>query len=112
HLPYNKAVSVSEGNGKIYCASRYGLFSYTKSDGSLERFSRVSGMSDFEISSVKYNATVGVLLIAYESSNIDLFYNDNSIVNLSDIARNNIVGNKTINNIYMKGSYAYLSCGF
>ncbi len=112
HLPYNKAVSLAEGNGKIYCASRYGLFSYDKNDGTLERYSRVSGLSDFEISSIRYSATIGVLVIAYENSNIDLLYNDNTIVNLSDIKRSNIVGNKSINDIFLKDRYAYLSCGF
>lgn len=112
HIPYNKAISVTEGNGKVFCASRYGLFSYDKNDGSLERYSRVSGLSDFEISSVKYNSSIGVLMIAYANSNIDLLYNDNTIVNLSDIQRNNIVGNKSINDIYFLNHYAYLSCGF
>ena len=112
HIPYNKAVSVAEGNGKVFCASKYGLFSTAKNDGSLERYSRASGLSDFEISSIRYNASAGVLVIAYENSNIDLLYNDNSIVNLSDIKRTNIVGNKSINSIFFRGRLAYLSCGF
>jgi len=112
HLPYNKAISVAETPGKIYCASRYGLFSYDKSSGELERYSRITGLSDFEIASIKYNAAAGVLVIAYENSNIDLLFNDNTIVNMSDIQRSNIVGNKSINDIFFVDRYAYLSCGF
>jgi len=112
HLPYNKAVSVAEGNGKIYCASRYGLFSYDKEDGSIERYSRISGLSDLEISSIRYSNNAHVLVIAYENSNIDLFYDDNTIINLSDIKRSSIVGNKSVNDIFFRDHFAYLSCGF
>ena len=112
HLPYNKAVSVTDGNGKVYCASQYGLFSVSKSDGSLERYSRTSGLSDFEIASIRYNASAGVLVIAYANSNIDLLYDNNTIVNVSDIKRNDLVGNKSINSIFFRGHDAYLSCGF
>ena len=112
HLPYNKAVSVTDGNGKVYCASQYGLFSVSKTDGSIERYSRTSGLSDFEIASVRYNSAAGVLVIAYANSNLDLLYDDNSIINVSDIKRNDIVGNKNINSIFFKGHDAYLSCGF
>ena len=112
HLPYNKAVAVTEGNGKVYCASKYGLFSADKNDGSIERYSQISGLSDFEIATIRYSSSVGVLVIAYENSNIDLIYDDNTIVNLSDIKRNNIVGNKSIYSIFFKGHDAYLSCGF
>jgi hypothetical protein len=112
HVPYNKAVAVTDGNGKVFCASRYGLWSVSKGDGEIERYSRISGLSDFEIATVRYNSSAGVLVIAYENSNIDLLFDDNTIVNLSDIKRNNIVGNKSINSIFFKGHEAYLSCGF
>jgi hypothetical protein len=112
HLPYNSAISLTEGDNKVFCATKYGLFSYEKDDGTLERYSRITGLNDLEISSIRYNNTVGVLLIAYINSNIDLLFNDNTIVNLSDIERKNIIGSKSINHIYFKEKYAYLSCGF
>jgi ligand-binding sensor domain-containing protein len=111
-LPYNNVLSIAEGNGKIYCASRYALFSYDKNDGALERFSRITGLNDLEIGTIRYNSAAGVLLIAYQSSNIDLLYNDGTVVNLSDIKRKNIVGGKSINHIMFSGKYAYLSCNF
>src|SRR5262249_702874 len=83
HLPYNLGKSVAETGSKVYSASTEGLFSYTKEDGSLKRISRIDGLSDFEIHQIRYSAATGVLIIAYENSNIDLLYDDGHIVNLS-----------------------------
>ncbi len=112
HLPYNLGKSVAETGKKVYCASVSGLFSYTKEDGALKRISKIDGLSDFQIHRIRYNYSVGVLVIAYENSNIDLIYDDGRIVNLSDIKRKNLTGNTAINDIYIKDRLAYLACGF
>ena len=50
-----------------------------------------------------------ILVLAYDNSNIDLILGDNSIYNIPDIYRKNIVGNKNINDITFVDQYAYLS---
>ena len=112
HVPFNNGIGVAEGNGKVYCATRYGMFSYTKDDASVERLSRITGLSDFNVSVLRFNPSLNILVLAYDNSNIDLILSDNSIYNISDIYRKNIVGNKSINDITFVGDYAYLSCGF
>ena len=66
HLPYNDGKIVSAGNDLVYCATRYALFSYKKSDGSVQRYSRLTGLSDFEISTIRYSAEDHLLLVAYQ----------------------------------------------
>lgn len=112
HLPYNKLHTVAEGNGKIYCASTNGMFIYNKSDGSITRLTRLEGLSDFSITNIRFSQQYNVLLITYANANIDLLYPDNTIINLSDLKRADIIGSKEIHNIYFNGRYAYLSCGF
>jgi hypothetical protein len=112
HTPYNSGIGVAEGGGRVYCAARYGLFSYSKSDGAIERLSRINGLSDFNVSVLRYNPQLNILVLTYDNSNIDLVYSDNSVYNIPDIYRKNIVGNKSINDITFVGQYAYLSCGF
>src|SRR5712675_2699989 len=113
HLPFNKLHTIAEGNGKIYCASTNGMFIYNKSDGSITRLTRLEGLSDFAITSIRFNQQHNVLVIAYDNANIDLLYPDNTIINMSDLKRADIIGgSKTIHQIYFNGSYAYLSCGF
>src|SRR5262245_5669793 len=112
HVPFNSGIEVAEGNGKVYCAAKYGMFSYNKSDGSVERLSRISGLSDFNVAVLDYNPSLNILVLAYDNSNIDLVMGDNSVYNIPDIDLKNIVGNKAINDITFVGDFAYLSCGF
>lgn len=111
HLSYKGGMIVAEGNGKVYCASSSGVFSYNKADNSMERLSKVNGLSDVEVSVLGFNTYDNKVLIAYKNSNIDIVYN-NQITNISDIKRKAIVGNKAINNVFFINQYAYLACGF
>jgi hypothetical protein len=112
HLSYKNAVSVAEGNGKVYCATKSGIFILNKGDNSLERISKVSGLSDVEAVVLNFNKHNNKLIIAYQNSNIDIVESNNAIINISDIKRKSIIGNKSINGIYILNQYAYLSCGF
>lgn len=111
HLPYEKCISVTEAGDKIYCATPYDIFYYDKSDNSVNRISKITGLSDIGISSINYNTKYKTLVVAYTDANIDLI-KDNTIINISDIKRKQILGNKTINKILFVDKYAYLSCGF
>ncbi len=112
HLSYKNGISVSEGGGKVFCATKSGIFLFNKSDNSIERLSKVNGLADVEANVLNYNKYSNKLLIAYKNSNIDIIDNNGTIVNLADIKRKAILGNKSINNIYFINQYAYLSCGF
>ena len=112
HLPYIHAHTLADGINKVFCATDDGLFAYLKEDNSLQRFSKLTGLNDFGVSTIEYSADYHTLIIAYTNSNIDLVNDDGTVLNLSDIKRKNIPGNKSINNIRVEGRYAYLSCGF
>ncbi|MBN1650680.1 MAG: hypothetical protein JW857_05100 [Bacteroidales bacterium] len=110
-LPYNQLIAITESEDFVYAATPYGLLSYTKKEGSLDRISKVNGLSDFGISTINYNQAYHTLFIAYSNANIDMIKNGD-IVNLSDIKRKSILGNKQINAVFFIDQYAYLSCGF
>jgi len=110
HLPYKSAIDVEAGTGKIYCATPYSLFSIATSDQSIERLSRTSGLSETGISVIHYNKTDEKLLIAYTNSNLDIIYR-NDVINIPDLKRDNLPGDKSIYNVYsLPGTY-YLSTG-
>ncbi len=111
HLPYSQCIAVKEVGSRIYSATPYSVFYYDKEDNSIQRINKINGLSDIGISTINYNAAYNTLVIAYSNANIDLIKNG-SILNISDIKRASILGNKTINDIYFIGQYAYLSCGF
>jgi len=111
HLPYSKTISVADAGNLVYCATPYSLFFLDKAENSVQRLTKVNGLSDIGISTIAYNEAYETLLIAYTNANIDLV-KGNTIVNISDIKRKPILGNKTINNIMFIDNFAYLACGF
>jgi hypothetical protein len=63
------------------------------------------------IQNLAYHKNLDMLLVAYKNSNIDLIFKD-EVVNLGDIFRKQMTGNKAINNITFHGNEALLACGF
>lgn len=111
HLPYNKAIGLIEANNIIYCATESGIIEYNKSDKSLHKLSKIDGLSELNINAIAYSSEYNTIIIAYKNGNIDLIQN-NEIINYPFIKNKIIIGNKTINKIYIKDNYAYLSSGF
>jgi len=111
HLPYHNATYVIEVENNIYCVTESGLFYFNKEDQTINRMSKVNGLSDTEVVKIAYQPQSKTLLIAYKNCNIDLIKNG-QIVNISDIKKKTILGEKTINNIFFIDKLAYLSCPF
>ncbi|MEI7500601.1 MAG: two-component regulator propeller domain-containing protein [Bacteroidota bacterium] len=110
-LPYTLCNSVTDAGNRIYASTPYAVFYFDKDDNSIVRITKINGLSDIGISAIRYNKEYKTLVIAYSNANVDLIKN-NTIINVSDIKRKPILGNKTINDIFFIGKDAYLSCGF
>jgi hypothetical protein len=112
HLPYDYSTNVEEFNSGIFCSTPYSMFYFDRDDNSVHRLSKVNGLSDLGVSDISLNTGRKVLVVSYSNTNVDLIFEDLSIINIPDIKRKEILGNKTINSIMNYGNFAYLSCGF
>lgn len=110
HLPYKSVIDVTGGDGKVFAATSYSLFVIDSDENTIGRMSRMTGLSETGIACIFYDAAHHKLLVAYKSSNIDII-RENDIVNIPDVKRDNIVGDKTINDIYRINADYYLSTG-
>ena len=108
---YTSASYIAEAENKIYCVTNGGLFYVNKKDNAINRLSKVTGISDVGVKHVAYSEELKITVITYENCNIDIIKN-NQIINISDIKRKEIIGNKYINNITIREEIAYLSCSF
>ena len=109
HLPYNSAIDIADGGSKVYCATPYSLFS-VNNNNEIERYSKVTGLSETGVSAICFDNNAEKLLIAYSNSNLDILFK-NKTYNIPDIMRSSIIGNKTIYNIYAANNLFYLSTG-
>jgi len=110
-LPYREAVAIGVSKTTVYGVTPYSLFTLKKGDNTMKRYSKINGLSDFGISTLEYSEEKDLVFVAYTNTNIDLI-KDGQIINISDIKRKQILGKKTINNVYFNHEIAYLSCGF
>ena len=108
---YASAKNVVDTGDKVYCVTEGGLFSYNKTDNSIQKMSGINGLSDVGVQRLAYSKENNLLLIAYQNANIDMLIG-NTIYNISDIKRKQISANKTINNVMFSGKLAYVACGF
>jgi hypothetical protein len=111
YLSYKKPISVAAAKGRVYCATKNGLFWLSVLDNSMHRLSKINGLSDVDAINVKYNSYNDKLLVIYKNTNLDLI-KDGTIINIPDIKNKSLFGNKVINNVYMDNQFAYLACGF
>lgn len=112
HLPYSAGKNVEVTPDKVYCLTEGGLFYYSLKDNSNTILSKINGLSDVTISTIKYISAYNTLIVGYDNGNIDLIQ-DNNIYNISDIYRKQIIANKRINNVqFLSNGLTYLSCGF
>jgi len=110
HLPYQSTIDLVKTETKVYCATPYGLFAVDLADNETERLNKTNGLSDIGISRIYYDGMEKKLIIAYTNSNIDL-YDGSSTINIPAIKQKNIVGDKTVYNIFTHNGFAYLSTG-
>ena len=108
---YSRASYIAETENKIYCVTNGGLFYINKEDNTINRRSKITGLSDIGVKQITYDQDSKITIITYENCNIDLLRN-NIIVNISDVKRKEIIGEKLINNVIIKEKLAYLSSTF
>ncbi len=90
--------NIVEASDKVYYRSGSRLFSYSPSDGETYAYLWNNRLSDIFVKEIYYNAHGKYLLVVYENSNIDLIYDDGTVVNLPEI-KDSSIKDKTINNV-------------
>ncbi len=122
---YQEAIAVEETPNKVFAVydggvvssssdkRRFGsLMSYTPEDQSVKLYSKSDGLSDVGISFMDYSPEAGALVLVYgQNSNIDILTKD-GFKNISSLKDNLNFQDKTVNNLEIEGSLAYLSTAF
>ena len=113
YMAYSDVQEIEQAGNLIFVQASNDLYVYNKNDQSIQTFSKIDYLNDCEIQHIAYNKASQRLLIIYTNGNIDLMnVNNYEVTNLSDYQNATTTGDKTVNDIYMNGKYAYLSNGF
>jgi hypothetical protein len=115
YLPYHYGIYVAQSDQKVYYSTPNSILIYDKAESAVSFLDKASGLSEGVLGRgvIKYNQATKLLIVTYANSNIDLIAEDGTVTNISDIKDNkNILGDKSIQDIYCEGKTAYFSCGF
>lgn len=111
-LAYSDITQIQPTAKKVYVLSSKGLFSYNPSDQSVETYDKMNTLSDCNISHIAWCQAAKRLIIVYENQNIDLLDEQGDVVNISDYYNKSMTDDKTVNEVKVSGTSAYLSTNF
>lgn len=113
YLAYSEPTEIERASGNvIYVLASEGLYSYDTSDQSLQTYDKMNALSDCGIAHIAWCQKAKRLVIVYSNHNIDLLEANGNVVNMADYMNKTMTTDKTVNDIYVDGAYAYLSTGF
>ena len=110
HLPYGTTIDVTTSNNRIYAATPFSLFSVDLASNEMERFSKVSGLSETGISTIQFDKLAQKLWIGYTNSNIDVL-TTRGIINIPELKRETVNHDKTIYQFFTDNTVCYASTG-
>lgn len=118
HFSYRSAKHILKVRNKIFCSTYNGLFSIDQSDNQIINYSKANGLNEVGISSMAYDSTENLIILAYRSGNLDLLYLNDSlepdqIINWPFLANaSDLPANKQISKISFQNKKVYLSTNF
>lgn len=103
---------MEQSHNKVYYLSGTNLFSFDKETEETYSYTLKNKLSDITIDDIYYNNEKNYLLITYNSGNIDLLYDDGTIVNLPDIKNSTLNYSLEINDVAFSDDYIYVATKF
>lgn len=110
HLPLQNAASICQSKNYVYAGCENGVIGVNMDNHLIEKYTKVSGLSEVFVAQVGYDTATSTLVIGYTNSNIDLIQNG-KIKNLPYLKDADITGNKNIYHIFCTNGIAYISTG-
>lgn len=110
HLPYRSVIALASGTSKVFAATPYACFSVDLNNASIERRSRINGLSETGVQTL-YATPSGKLVVIYRNSNLDVI-DGNQITNINALQLKSINTDKTVYAVYGDDETCWLSTGF
>ena len=112
YMAYHQATIVVETPNLVFGVYDGSLLSYNPEDEEIRTYSNQNGLSDTDIRKMAYHPSAKALILVYSNANIDIFWGDHDVYNISSIKNNRQIQDKTVNNLEIIGDFAYISTAF
>lgn len=102
---------VAAGN-TVYALADGNLFSYDTEDTSIQLFDCQRNLNDVHIATIAYCPAARRMILVYDNGNIDLLDTQTGDITNIDALKRKAISNKTVNNVCINGTTAYICTGF
>lgn len=111
HFNYEKTFLVEKTTSKIFAAASQGLMFFDPEDQSINKLSKVDGLSDVGITALAYNSESSYLALGYYNGNVDIITAE-GIQNMPVLLDSKVTENKTVNHVSFYQGNMNLSTDF
>ncbi|MCX6189182.1 MAG: hypothetical protein NTW54_06210 [Bacteroidetes bacterium] len=121
YLSYANQKYITRAQKMIYVGGSSGLFSFNTETDEVQRINTIHGLSELDVALVRYDPTNKALFVGYESTNIDILFQNGEGVSsisdftkfqVSDVYRYSVVGTKTLHDVFFQDQWAYVCTSF
>lgn len=112
YMAYYEPQQIVKAQQTLFVRATNSLYQYNLNDQSITTFDKINGLNDVFVTQIAWNQQVKKLIIVYDNGNIDLMDIDGNVSNMSQLYNKSMTLDKTVNNIFIDGVYAYLATGF
>lgn len=112
YMAYHDIQQIVQAGDDVFVRASDNLYSYNTKDLSITTYDRTTGLSDVGITHIAWSKQARRLVAVYANSNIDLITPDGEITNIPDLYNKSMIEDKTVNDIFIYGRYAYLATNF
>lgn len=112
HFSYSSIHHIWQIGNEIFCSADNGLFSYDIETGEIQKISKVNDLNDVGITAFNYNPELELLLIGYQSGEMDMLGQEENHNMLEIPLHQSYTGSKAVNHISSKGNTAIISGEF
>lgn len=109
---YNTIEEIEPAGNYIFTKASSNLYVYNTNDNSTQAYDKTNVLSDINIKTLSWNSTTKRMVIVYDNENIDLMSVTGDVLNVPDLNKKQMTGDKTVNTITQEGQYAYMATGF
>ncbi len=111
YLSFSNVLNIEKVNNTIYAATDFGIFTYDTEEYNIQKYTKINGLNDADIATIKRIPNSNKIFIGYENGNIDIFENGN-IDNIPDLKIKSLTISKRINHIDFFNDLAYCATDF
>ena len=109
---YYDVSHIEPAGNKVFVLASNSMFSYNLNDQTIDEYMQSNGLSSNIISRIAWSSAAKQLFIVYDDYNFDFLDTEGNIVNIASYKTKYTTEDKTINDIYIDGVYAYLATAF